>query len=381
MGKINHIFIVYLFLIFIVPTDGLTLLMPRLHAEPIDNSTKLVPAARQLLDFIKTNKAAPDNYTGFSGTVLVARDDKILFEYAGGFASKRFNVPNKIDTKFNLGSINKMFTTTAIMRLVEAGDISLDDKLSKYLDATWLSHDTSSQIEIQHLMTHASGLGSYFTEEFFNGAKNHYRHLRDFKPFVVVDKAKFTPGTSYRYSNTGIFLLGAVIESVVGESYFDHLDNTLYKVAGMKNTGCFEMDQPIKNLAIGYNANSDKKTGWETNILWHPVKGGPAGGCYSTVHDLHKFALSFINNKFLTAKNTKLMITPKSEFHNEAYGFAFRVHGSDKTLRVGHSGGFIGIDANLDIYPNTGLIIVVLSNHGGGKTPVVDKARELFAGQ
>lgn len=345
------------------------------------NQNTLESSISSLQHFIKTNKAAPDNGTGFSGTVLIAKEDKILFEYAGGYASKRFNVPNRIDTKFSLGSINKMFTTTAIMRLVENGEIALNDKLSEYLDETWLPHSVSDSIEIQHLMTHASGLGSYFTEEFFKSAKNQYRYLADFKPLVIDDRPQFTPGKSYRYSNNGMLLLGAVIEAVTGESYFNHMKGTLYQIADMPNTDCYESDQPIPNLAIGYNVNAEKETGWENNFLWKAVKGGPAGGCYSTVHDLHKFAFNLINNKLLTPENTKKMISPKTEFHNEQYGFGFKIHQSGNILRIGHSGGFVGIDGNLDIYPNTGLIIAILSNHGGGADAVVEKARKLFEEQ
>ena len=94
----------------------------------------------------------------FSGTILLAKNGKVLFQRAYGLASKRFNAPNKIDTKFNLGSMNKMFTGVAIAQLAQRGKLSLDDTLDKYLSTDWLSHDITSKIKIKHLLTHTSGL-------------------------------------------------------------------------------------------------------------------------------------------------------------------------------------------------------------------------------
>ncbi|MBU4204292.1 MAG: beta-lactamase family protein, partial [Acidobacteria bacterium] len=98
----------------------------------------------------------------FSGTVLVAKGSDVLYSAAAGGASKRFHVANNIDTKFNLGSMNKMFTSVAVMQLVEQGKINLNDPLSMYLDETWLPKDVTEKITIHHLLTHTSGLGSYF---------------------------------------------------------------------------------------------------------------------------------------------------------------------------------------------------------------------------
>ncbi|NWG14509.1 MAG: serine hydrolase [Acidobacteria bacterium] len=101
-----------------------------------------------------------------SGAVLVARGEKILLTKAAGEADKRFHVPNNVDTKFNLGSMNKMFTSTAIVRLVEQGKLSYEDRISKYMDESWLPREVTDKITIRHLLTHSSGLGSYFNAEY-----------------------------------------------------------------------------------------------------------------------------------------------------------------------------------------------------------------------
>ncbi|MEE9502880.1 MAG: serine hydrolase, partial [Candidatus Aminicenantaceae bacterium] len=107
----------------------------------------------------------------FSGTVLIAKGEDVLYSYACGEASKRFHVPNNIDTKFNLGSMNKMFTSTSIVQLAEKGKLSFQDPISKYVDESWLPEEITSKVTIHHLLTHTSGLGSYFNETFMNGSR------------------------------------------------------------------------------------------------------------------------------------------------------------------------------------------------------------------
>jgi hypothetical protein len=139
----------------------------------------------------------------FSGAVLLAKDGKVLFKGAYGLASKRFNVPNKIDTKFNLGSMNKMFTGVAITQLVQRGRLSLDDPLSTYLSTDWLPREITDKIKIKHLLTHTSGLGSYFNDTFLGSSRLLFRELDDYKPLVADETLAFEPGTDWQYSNTG----------------------------------------------------------------------------------------------------------------------------------------------------------------------------------
>lgn len=313
----------------------------------------------------------------FSGTVLLAKDGKVIYSAARGLASKRFSVPNNLQTKLNLGSMNKMFTATAMMQLVEQNKISLDDKLDQFLDDSWLGKDISSKIEIQHLLTHSSGLGSYFTEDFFSGSKNKFRALADYKPLIVGSTLRFEPGTDYRYSNTGMFLLGAVIEAVSGQDYFSYIDQYIYEPAAMINSGCYEMDQPVPNLAIGYTPDESKATGWVNNLYMHVLKGGPAGGCFSTVEDMLRFANALTNYRLLSEKNTKALYTSKPAFHQESYGYGFNISGTPNNRIVGHSGGFLGINGNLDIFIDDGYVSVVLANYGGAARPVAEKIRDL----
>jgi CubicO group peptidase (beta-lactamase class C family) len=311
----------------------------------------------------------------FSGTLLVARGDTVLLTMAAGEASRRFHVPNNIDTKFNLGSMNKMFTSTAIVRLAEKGVISLDDPVSRYIDETWLPKEVTDKITVRHLLTHSSGLGSYFNETYDKSSRALFRKLDDYKPLIKDERPAFEPGKRFQYSNTGMFLLGVVIEKATGEDYFDHIRKVIYKPAGMTNSDCYEMDYPVENLAIGYSPDPKSPYGWQNNLYKHVIKGGPAGGGFSTVKDLHSFALALLGGKYVSKESLKEMWTDQLGAN---YGYGFRVASGAAGKVVGHGGGFPGINSNLDIYLDSGYVVAVMSNTDRGASPVAAKIGELL---
>ncbi len=316
----------------------------------------------------------------FSGTVLLARDGKVLFQGAYGQASKRFDVPNKIDTKFNLGSMNKMFTGVAIAQLAESGKLSLDDSLGKFLSTDWLPHAVTDKIKIKHLLTHTSGLGSYFNETYMESSKALFRQLDDYKSLISDSQLAFEPGTDWQYSNTGMFLLGVVIEKVTGQDYFDYVRKNIYKPAGMINSDCYDMDRPIPNLAMGYSREqaSDGGPPWTNNLYKHVIRGGPAGGGFSTVEDLLRFDVALRSHKLLGPKFTQMVWTAKPDWNSPDYGFGFGVRGAPDDRSAGHSGGFDGISANLDMFLDSGYTAIVMSNYDGGSQAVSAKMRELI---
>jgi CubicO group peptidase (beta-lactamase class C family) len=205
--------------------------------------------AKKLTDarFVKELKAFMQTLVEadvFSGAVLLAQNGKPIFKQAYGEASKEFHVPNRVDTKFNLGSMNKMFTSVAIAQLVEQGKMSFDDALSSFLP-NFPDESSAKKIRIKHLLTHTSGLGNYFTEEFFNASRARFRTVDDMMKLVKDDSIQFQPGTRWAYSNTGMLVLGKVIEKVTGESYFDYVRKNIYEPAGMINTDCYELDRVV----------------------------------------------------------------------------------------------------------------------------------------
>ena len=315
----------------------------------------------------------------FSGTVLLAKNGRVLFEGAYGLASKRFNVANRIDTKFNLGSMNKMFTSLTITQLVQEGKLSLEDPLSKYLSTDWLPTEITEKVKIKHLLTHTSGLGSYFNDTYMKSSKTLFRALDDYKPLVQSETLAFEPGTDWSYSNTGMFLLGVVIEKVTGKSYFAVVRDRIYEPSGMINTDCYEMDRPVPNLAIGYSKErSGEGPPWTNNYYKHVIKGGPAGGGFSTVVDLLRFDQALRSHKLLDPEHTELVWSPKPELNSPEYGFGFGISGGPGNRIVGHSGGFDGISSNLDMYLDSGYTAAVMSNYDRGAIPVQNKIRELL---
>jgi len=310
----------------------------------------------------------------FSGSVLLAKDGKVIYSGAFGQANKDFGVPNRLDTKFNLGSMNKMFTAVTIAQLVEQGKLSYDDSLAKFLP-DYPNAAAAKKIRIKHLLTHTSGLGSYFNDEFDKTSRARYRTVDDMMLLAKGDSLAFEPGTRWSYSNTGMLVLGKVIEAVTKQDYFDYVREHLYKPAGMLNTDAYLLDEVNLNLAVGYQkefrADGSKK--FRNNIFMHVIRGGPAGGGYSTAEDLLRFAEALKNGKLVSAKSYELLTTPKPDVNSPQYGFGF---GVDRGI-VGHSGGFPGISSNLDIFKNNGYVAVVMSNYGGASQPVVERIRRL----
>jgi len=332
-------------------------------SEPDISEEEFIRQTREMMERLRERDV-------FSGTLLIAKDEDILYTFVCGEASKRFHVPNNMDTKFNLGSMNKMFTATSIVQLVEQGKLSLDDPISKYVDETWLPKDITDKITVHHLLTHSSGLGSYFNEAYEKGSRMLYRNVNDYKPLIKDDKPAFEPGKRFRYSNTGMFLLGVVIESVTGESYFDYIRKNIYGPAGMKNSDSFEMDYPVENLAIGYSPDRNSPWKWQNNIFKHVIKGGPAGGGFSTVGDLHRFALALKSGKLVSKESLEKLWT---DYLGANYGYGFQVEEGPDGKVVGHGGGFPGINGNLNIYLGRGYVVAVLSNYDRGASPVARK--------
>jgi CubicO group peptidase (beta-lactamase class C family) len=330
--------------------------------------TKLVSTVKNHLE----KMAAADV---FSGTVLIAKNGEPILRQAFGLASKEFGVANKIDTKFNLGSMNKMFTGVAIAKLVEQGKLSFDDPLSKFLPE-FIDAESAKKIKIKHLLSHTAGLGSYFGSAFFDAARERFRTVDDMMTLLKDEKLLFEPGSRWRYSNSGMLVLGKVIEIASGESYFDYITKHIYQPAGMINSDSYQLDHVIPNLALGYNKkHTSDGVIYTNNLFRHVIRGGPAGGGYSTVDDLLNFAVALRGNKLVGAQLVAQLLSVKPTLNSTRYGFGFAV--DSKNQIVGHSGGFEGISANLDMFLDNEFTVIVMSNYSRIAQTVADKIREL----
>jgi CubicO group peptidase (beta-lactamase class C family) len=299
----------------------------------------------------------------FSGAIAVARGDRVVYERAEGVASIAWNAPMRVDTKMNLGSMNKMFTSVAIAQLVAQGKMAYSDTLAK-LVPDYPNPEVAKKITVHQLLTHTSGLGDYFNDDYERLAKDKLRKVRDYFPLFVDKPLLFEPGARFSYSNAGFMVLGAVVESVSGQDYFDYVRDHVYKPVGMLDTDAFEMDHDTPNLAIGYtHAEGDPLGAWTNNLYLHVVKGGPAGGGFSTVRDLTRFASALMHGTILDREHVAIVTTRKvEEGPGDGYGYGFGVQTVRGHATYGHNGGFAGINGHLTVIPDMGVSVAVLTN-------------------
>lgn len=321
---------------------------------PRMSETELVAALRAKLE----KDTAADR---FAGTVLIARNGKVVFNGAYGLADRDKKTPNTLDTRFRIGSMNKMFTAVSIMQLVQAGKVKLTDPLGKYI-TDYPNQDVANKVTIHQLLTHTGGTGDFFGPE-YNAHRLELKTLNDYIGLFGKRAPAFEPGSRYAYSNYGMLLVGVVIERVSGQTYYDYVAEHVYKPAGMTHSGSDPEDKTVADRAIGY-MHPQGGGGWIPNTDTLPYRGTAAGGGYSTVGDLLKFSEALLGHKLLTAENTDLLLKGKVDAgggHMYAYGFDDG-RGKDGEGSVGHSGGAPGMNGDLRIYPKSGYVIAVLSN-------------------
>jgi CubicO group peptidase (beta-lactamase class C family) len=313
----------------------------------------------------------------FSGTVVLARAGKPVFTAAHGLADRNHAVPMRLDTKLNLGSMNKMFTAVVIGQLVDEGRLSFEDPVSKHVSG-WTKADLS-KVKVKHLLSHTSGLGSYFNDTYDRTARHLLRRVSDYKPLVAEETLAFEPGTRGRYSNTGFLLAGAVVEAATGRDYFDVVRERVYAKAGMKNSDSYDIDLVVPGLGIGYSR--ERTAGgrtWRANTFAHVIRGGPAGGGYSTAEDLLAFAEALRSDRLVSAGTREALWSAKPDLGSPTYGYGFGVSRHPLGRVVGHGGGFNGISSFLDIYTESDWTAVALANVDWGADAVQQKIAELL---
>jgi CubicO group peptidase (beta-lactamase class C family) len=307
----------------------------------------------------------------FSGVVLINKGGRIIFNKAYGMAEKSFRVPNRLDTRFNLGSMNKMFTSVAIAQLVAAGKLSFEDTLAKVLP-DYPNKQVAEKVTIHQLLTHTSGLGDFFDNPEFRPHRERYQNPPDYFPLFASRPLYFEPGSRFSYSNAGFIVLGAIVAKVSGKNYFDYVREHIFRPAGMLDTDSYELTEVVPNLAVGYGRFEDDPMGIDprrSNIAFLPWKGSPAGGGYSTAPDLLKFAQALRLHKLVNAQLTEFLTSPKTPMTGAprpakyAYGFAVE-EVSGKEIR-GHSGGGAnsGINSDLEMFWDGSYTVIVMSNY------------------
>jgi D-alanyl-D-alanine carboxypeptidase len=295
----------------------------------------------------------------FAGAVLVAKDGTPVFAQAYGLADRERKIPNTLRTRFRLGSMNKMFTAVATLQLAQAGKLRLDDALITYLP-DYPNKELAAKVTLQQLLTHTGGTGDIFGPE-FAAHRLELRTIGDYVSLYGKRALKFEPGSRFEYSNYGFILLGAVIEKVSGESYYDYVRTHVYQPAGMTSTGSEPESAAVPDRSIGYTDEAGKL---QPNTDTLPYRGMSAGGGYSTVEDLLRFANALQQHKLLDARYTELLTTGKVDMPGNgrryAYGFGDAV--TNGTRCFGHGGGAPGMNGDLEICPGNHVVVAVLAN-------------------
>lgn len=343
------------------------------HGPPDVSGPPISEAA--LLDSIDALIARNVADDTFSGVVRIVDGERVVYEKAAGLAERRFDVPNTIDTRFNIGSITKMFTHVAIAKLASEGKLAPEDRLSKHLPD--YPKAVAERITIAQLLDHSSGLGDIFGPEYDAMNKSRLRTLEDFLPLFRDKPLRFEPGTDQYYSNAGFTVLGLVIERLSGMPYADYIRQVVYEPAGMTDSGPGEVDRPVPGLATGYTRRP--RTGgagaaaghgraeegqeartWELRANTYDLPGlsSSAGGGYSTARDLERFARALRHDRLLPPAYTQWIFT--RELKTDAVKPSLEAF--PPGAGVGLGGGAPGLNAVLEMQLDRDLTLVVMAN-------------------
>jgi len=315
------------------------------------------PRAESLLtrriDSLVRARAAADS---FSGAVIVARDGAVVYSGAVGQADREARAPNRLDTKFNLGSVDKYFTRIAVRQLQRDGRLAMSDTLGKFVPD--YPNARARSITVDQLYQMRAGIPDIFNER-WDAARGGLRTTDDFIRLFADRPLLFEPGTQQRYCNGCYVLLGKIVEVASGQSWYDYSRTHIFAPAGMTGTGYFEREAPTPNRAVGYTTEEGpggppaERDGRRPNGFTLGFHGGSAGGGYSTAEDLLRLEGAVRGGRLLGAAYTDSLLGPR-----------FRTPSPEpKTLgRSGWNGGSPGVNTVFQLR-STGYTIIVLSNY------------------
>lgn len=320
------------------------------------NSTSAQSLEKQI-DAIFT-EAYPADAPG--ATVLIAKDDKVIYRKAFGMANLELNVPMKPEHVLELASITKQFTGVAILMLMEQGKLSLQDPLSKYI----ADYPRGSEIKIHHLLIHTSGIKSYTdVPEFMKLART------DMTPIEIIDNFKdlpmdFEPGERYAYNNSAYILLGYIIEQISGMSYEDFIQKNIFDKLGMKNSYYGSRSRIIPNRASGYQPSGEGYQNAEYLSMTLPYA---AGSLMSTVDDMLLWSKAIHHNTLISEQSKQLAFTNYTLNNGKHinYGYGWGTNELAGVATIEHTGGIFGFTTSGIYVPEKNIYAVVLTNDNG----------------
>jgi CubicO group peptidase (beta-lactamase class C family) len=294
---------------------------------------------------------AQNQVKGFTGTVLVMKQNKVLLRKAYGMADREWNIPNTPETRFEIGSATKQFTAACILQLTEQGKLSLEDKLSKFLP----NFPKADSVTIHMLLNHTSGIANYTSQLQFGSLSTLSLSKDSMISFFANKPYSFLPGTRYSYTNSGYFLLGYIIEKVSGFSYGEYLKQNIFDKIGMNQSGVNKSDSILSMRARGYSMMGKKVVNAANISMEWPFS---AGALFSTVDDLYKWDRALYGTGVLTAASKQKMFTPGKG----NYGYGLIIDSLDNHPRIWHNGSIPGFFSKISHFSNDDVCVIVLSN-------------------
>ncbi len=292
---------------------------------------------------------------------------RVIYKKGFGMANREWNIPNKPETKFRLGSITKQFTAMLILQLVQEGKVDLEGKLSDYLPS--YRKDTGEKVTVHHLLTHTSGIPSCTgLPNFFEEVSRDPYGVNEFIQKYCSGDLEFEPGARFAYNNSGYFLLGAIIENKTGKTYEEALQERIFSPLGMKNSGYDHHSTIIPHRATGYDRTFD---GYENAAYLDMSLPYAAGALYSTVEDLYLWDQALYTEKLLSKKMKKLYFKPHVSAMGGSYAYGWAIQKRDlpdsnvKLNVVAHGGGINGFNTLIERLVDGRHLIVLLNNTPG----------------
>ncbi len=299
---------------------------------------------------------------GFSGAVLVAKDDRVILNKGYGMAIRAKNIPNTDTTVLNTGSITKQFTAAAVMKLEMQGKLNTSDPITKFFKEVPAD---KKNITLHHLLTHTAGIVDTVGDDYVVAKRD------ETLTKILKEPLQFTPGEQFSYANAGYSLLAAVIEIVSGQDYEKFLNEQLFKPAGMHFTGYRIPQWHERVVAHWYVGEEDNGTPLEKPYPYWNVIGN--GEILSTTGDLYQWHLALKGDKILPEEAKKKIFTP---YLND-YGYGWDVLESNHDLVIQHDGGSgLGSSAEFRRYIDANVVTIIFCNQSYGGRALFNVIRD-----
>lgn len=320
----------------------------------------------------------------FSGVATVWIAGAPVFSHAAGLAHRGHQVSINNDSRFRVASITKMITASAVLRLVERGELALGTPVVDLVESDRRPASVTAEMTLHHLLSHTSGLANYHDEddETFGSymaawdviPPQRAREPHDLLPLFADKKPHFAPGSGCLYGDVNYIMLGIILSAVGSSPFRAVAEEEVLVPAGMSSSGFDHLDEDPPGLAVGYQTSDALPAEWPTNAYANPVGGMPDGGLITTTSDLCKFIEAFRSGQLVSDETRAAMLTSYGRINDDlehyGYGMEMWIDERGEVKVFGHSGGDPGISGNVSHFTDPAATIVVLCNQDRGSWSV-----------